>query len=60
MGIPDCSAKYRVARMLTQIELKKLKKDFLNLSKLHPPKGGQKKGMFEAGYVEFLNSRLTD
>ena len=60
LGLPMCPAKYRVARHMSAIELKRLKKDFLNLSKLHPPKGGQKEGVFEAGYIEFLNSRLNE
>jgi protein KTI12 len=60
LGLPKCPVKYRVARHMNPIELKRFKKDFLNMSKLNPPKGGQKDGVFEAGYIEFLNARLNE
>ena len=44
--------------MLSPIELKKLKKDYLTLSKMHPPKKGKGSG-FEDSYLEFLNGRLS-
>jgi hypothetical protein len=44
--------------MLSPIELKKLKKDYLNLSKMHPPSKGKGCG-FEDSYIEFLNGGLS-
>ena len=53
-----CAKLYKVVRMLSPIELKKLKKDYLTLSKMHPPKKGKGSG-FEDSYLEFLNGRLS-
>jgi len=39
------------------MELKKLKKEFLNLSKLHPPKQGAN---FGDVFLDFLNTRLLE
>ena len=36
-GFPDCKRSYKVVKSLSPLELKRLKKDFLTLSKLHPP-----------------------
>lgn len=38
MGIPDCKTRYKFTNVIQAIEFKKMKKDYLNLSKLHPPK----------------------
>ena len=53
-GLPGCKGKYRVARILSPLELKKFKKDFLSLSKLHPPKSKDK---FGDAFLEFLNAQ---
>jgi hypothetical protein len=47
-----------VIRTISVLELKKLKKDFLNLSKLHPPK---KSGGYTYGdvFLDFLNTRVA-
>lgn len=42
-------------KILAPIELKKLKKDFLNLSKLHPPKA---KDNFGDCFLQFINTSL--
>jgi hypothetical protein len=42
-------------KILSPVELKKLKKDFLNLSKLHPPKS---KDLFGNTFLEFLNASV--
>ena len=42
-------------KILSPMELKKLKKDFLNLSKLHPPKS---KDQFGDAFLEFLNASI--
>jgi hypothetical protein len=39
-------------RIVSPVEFKKFKKDFLNLSKLHPPKSKDK---FGDSFLEFLN-----
>lgn len=54
-GLPGCTKKYRVLRVLSPVELKKFKKDFLNLSKLHPPKSKDK---FGDTFLEFVNAQL--
>ena len=46
---------YKVYRLLSPVELKKFKKDFLSLSKLHPPKSKDK---FGDSFLEFLNAQL--
>jgi hypothetical protein len=53
--LPGCAKKYKVLRVLSPVELKKYKKDFLNLSKLHPPKSKDK---FGDAFLEFLNASL--
>ena len=60
IGIPNCSKLYKVYRHLPAMELKKMKKEFLSLSKLHPPKAAPSKNEtpFEDSFVEYLNSRL--
>ena len=37
-GIPDCKKTYKVVKMLSPLDLKRLKKEFVSLAKLHPPK----------------------
>jgi len=54
-----CSKLYKVVRMLSPIELKKLKKDYLNLSKMHPPSKGSGCG-FEDSFIEFLNGKFSN
>jgi hypothetical protein len=59
IGVPNCNKhKYKAARIMSPIELKKLKKDFLNLSKLHPPKrsGGV---TFGDAFLDFVNTRAA-
>ena len=41
-------------KQYSPVELKKLKKDFLNLSKLHPPKSKDK---FADAFLEFVNGQ---
>ena len=36
--IEGCKLKYRIVRVLSPVELKKIKKEFLNFCKLKPPK----------------------
>jgi tRNA uridine 5-carbamoylmethylation protein Kti12 len=55
IGVPHCAKKYKVQKILSPVELKKLKKDFLNLSKLHPPSSKDK---FSDAFLEFLNSSV--
>ena len=54
-GLPGCSKKYKVLKILSPVELKKFKKDFLSLSKLHPPKSKDK---FGDSFLEFLNAQM--
>ena len=54
-GLPGCKSKYKVLRILSPVELKKFKKDFLSLSKLHPPKSKDK---FGDAFLEFLNAQM--
>ena len=53
-GLPGCTKAYRVLRVLSPLELKRLKKDFLGLCKLHPPKSKDKMG---DAFLDFLNTR---
>ena len=53
-GLPGCAKPYKVLKIMSPLELKRLKKDFLGLCKLHPPKS--KAGMGDA-FLEFLNAR---
>ena len=55
LGVPGCKNHYRVTRIISPIELKKFKKDFLSLSKLHPPKGSK-----ADAFLDFLNARLKE
>jgi hypothetical protein len=55
MGIPDCKVRYKFTKVLHAIELKKFKKDYLNLCKLHPPKT---KENFGNHFIEFLNGAM--
>ncbi len=41
-------------KVFSPVELKKLKKDFLNLSKLHPPS----KDNFGDAFLEFVNASV--
>ncbi len=54
-GVPGSSKPYKVLRVLAPVELKKYKKDFLSLSKLHPPKSKDK---FGDAFLEFLNAQI--
>ena len=49
--IPDCKLKYSINKIVSPIELKKLKKEFLNLCKLKPPRS---KDYFGDAFVQFL------
>lgn len=53
--IPDCKLKYEINKIISPVELKKIKKEFLNFSKLKPPKS---KDYFSLSFVEFLNSSI--
>ena len=46
---------YKVMKILSPVELKRIKKDFLNLSKLHPPKS---KDQFGNTFLNFLNTSV--
>ena len=48
---------YKVMRVISPVEFKKLKKEFLNLSKLHPPKSKDK---FGDAFLEFINGQITE
>lgn len=48
---------YKVMRIISPVEFKKLKKEFLNLSKLHPPKSKDK---FGDSFLEFINGQITE
>ena len=53
-GLPGCSKPYKVLKVMAPLELKRLKKDFLALCKLHPPKN--QKSMGDA-FLDFLGTR---
>ena len=53
-GLPGCAKPYRVFRVISPLELKRMKKDFLALCKLHPPK--DRRSMGDA-FLEFLGTR---
>ena len=60
MKVPNCAkVQYRVVRTISVLELKKLKKDFLNLSKLHPPKKSSG-NTFGDVFLEFVNTRVAE
>ena len=52
-GIPGCKRNYKIVRALSALELKRMKKDFLSLAKLHPPQLSQMGDTF----LDFLNTR---
>ena len=54
-GVPGSSAKsnYKVVKVLSVLELKRLKKEFLSLAKMHPPKVEH----IADAFLEFLNTR---
>lgn len=54
-GVTGCTKGYKLLRIVAPVELKKYKKDFLNLSKMHPPKS---KDRFGDSFLEFLNAQL--
>lgn len=54
-GLPGCTKGYKVLRVLAPVELKKYKKDFLSLSKLHPPKS---KDRFGDTFLEFVSTQV--
>jgi len=53
--IPNAKLKYRIYKIMSPVELKKIKKEFLNLCKLKPPKS---KDAFTDAFLEFLNTTL--
>ena len=53
-GLPGCSKPYKVFRAFSPLELKRMKKDFLALCKLHPPKN---KGSMGDAFLDFLQTR---
>ena len=54
--IEDCKLKYKVLKIISPVELKKIKKEFLNFCKLRPPK---EKASFGDAYLEFLNNSVS-
>ena len=59
MKVPNCAkVQYKVMRTLPVLELKRLKKDFLNLSKLHPPKKSAGCTYGDV-FLDFLNTRVA-
>jgi hypothetical protein len=54
--IEGCKLKYRILKILSPVELKKIKKEFLNLCKLKPPKD---QASFGDAYLEFLNTSVS-
>lgn len=57
--MPNClKTQYRVVRPIPVLELKKLKKDFLNLSKLHPPKKTSGSSYGDV-FLDFVNTRVV-
>ena len=60
IGVPGCKSKhYRVVRMVSPLELKQIKKEFLNLSKLHPPKKSAQNS-YEDAFLDFLNTKMLN
>ena len=53
-GLPGCSKPYKVFKQMSPLELKRLKKDFLALCKLHPPKHQRHMG---DAFLDFLSTR---
>ena len=52
--VPNCKkVKYNLFKTMTPIELKRIKKDFLNFCKLKPPKNTDE---FGNAYLEFINT----
>ena len=59
-GLPRCAkGQYKVLRIMSPLELKKLKKDYLNLVKLHPPKGKSIDHLGEP-FLDFLCARVAE
>ena len=60
IGVPGCNSKtYKVVKIISPLELKQIKKEFLNLSKLHPPKKTAKTTYADA-FLEFLNNKMIN
>jgi len=55
IAVPNCKIKYRIFKVMSPIELNRLKKEFLNLCKMKPPKT---KEVFGDSFVEFVNSSV--
>ena len=53
-GLPGCSKPYKVFRVISPLELKRFKKDYLGLCKLHPPKNLKSMG---DSFLDFLGTR---
>ena len=53
-GLPGCNKPYKVFRVISPLELKRMKKDFLALCKLHPPKD---RGSMGNAFLDFLSTR---
>jgi hypothetical protein len=54
--IEGCKTKYRIIKVLSPVELKRIKKEFLNFCKLKPPKD---KDFFADAFLEFLNTSVS-
>lgn len=53
LGIPDCKLTYRILRIMSPVELKKIKKDFVKFCRQKPPRS---KADFGDAFLEYLNS----
>ena len=53
--VPGCKLKYRMMKTMAPVELKRIKKEFLNFCKLKPPKT---KDDFGNAFLEFVNSSV--
>ena len=48
----DCKVKFKLSKIWSPVALKRIKKEFLNLCKLKPPK---EKSSFGDMFIEFIN-----
>ena len=55
IGVENCKLKYRIMKIMSPVELKRFKKEFLNLCRLKPPKG---RDGFGDAFLEFLNTAI--
>jgi len=55
--MPECRLKYKIVKVYSPVELKKIKKEYLNLCKLKPPKD---QSHFGDAFIEYLNAYIRD